>query len=266
MRINLIIVGLTEVIKMRKKFLVGYIIFVHLFLVLVLLRSDFITRVGYRVGLIRNVEPEIIQDFEQMIKYHERMDANVPDGAVIFIGDSITQGLCVSAVANPSVNFGIGSDTTVGVLKRLTEYHSLERASVCVISIGINDFRLRGNDEILKNYSLILHAVPPRLPIVFSAILPVDEHFRDDFAGLNRRIRELNSGLKAFCEAQNPKCTFVDPGPKLVDYSGNLRKEYYDGDGVHLNGLGNSIWIKELKGIVQKAQQAGGVGCPNTQR
>jgi len=238
---------------MRKKFLIGYVILVHLFLLLVLLKSDFTTRVGYRVGLIGR--SEITQHFQNMITYHKRMDANIPDGAVIFIGDSMTQGLCVSAVATPSVNFGIGNDTTVGVLVRLREYHSLERASVCVMAIGSNDLQRRRKEEILKNYSLILEAVPPHLPLVFCAVLPVDERVRNDLAGKNSRIRELNSGLKALCEAQSPKCMFVDPGPKLTDSSDNLRKEYDEGDGVHLNGAGNAIWIQELRKIVKKAQQ-----------
>jgi lysophospholipase L1-like esterase len=248
---------------MRKRLLIGYVIFVHLFLLLVLVKADFITRVGYRVGLIRHVDPEITRHFEEMVKYHERMDANVPDGAVIFVGDSITQGLCVSAVFTPSVNYGIGRDTTVGVLKRLPEYHSLERASVCVMAIGVNDLWRRGNEEILKNYSLILQAVPTHLPLVFSAVLPIDEHV-GDLTGKNVRIRALNSGLKALCESQSSKCTFLDPGPKLIDSSGNLRKEYHQGNGVHLNGLGNSIWIQELKGVVQKAQQRLAVGHETT--
>lgn len=122
------------------------------------------------------------------------------------------------------------------------------------MAIGVNDLQRRGNEEILKNYSSILQAVPPHLPLVFSAVLPVDERIRDDLAGKNTRIKELNTGLRALCEAQSPNCTFVDPGSKLMDSSGNLRKEYDDGDGVHLNGAGNSIWIQELKEVVRKAQ------------
>jgi lysophospholipase L1-like esterase len=249
---------------MRKKLLIGYIIFVHLFLLLALVKSDFISRVGYMVGLIRPVVPEITEHFKEMIKYHKRMDPNVPDGAVIFIGDSITQGLYVSAVTTHSVNYGIGSDTTIGVLKRLPTYHSLERASVCVMAIGVNDLQRRENEEILKNYSLILQAVPPHLPLILNAVLPVDERVRDDLAGMNRRIRTLNRSLKALCKAESAKCTFVDPGRKLMDPSGNLKAKYQVGDGIHLNGFGNAIWIQELKGIIQKVQQVVEVGHQTT--
>jgi lysophospholipase L1-like esterase len=239
---------------MRKKLLLGYVIFVHLFLFLVLVKSDFATRVEYKLGSGRQANPEITLHFHQMVRYHERMDANTPDGSVIFIGDSMIQGLCVAAVDTPSVNYGIGNDTTVGVLKRLPKYRSLERASACVVAIGVNDLQRRGNEDILKNYSAILQTIPQHLPLVLSAVLPLDERVHDDLVGINTRIKELNSGLRGLCEAQSAKCTFIDPGAKLIDSSGNLGKAFVDGDGLHLNSAGNSIWIKELKEAVEKAR------------
>jgi lysophospholipase L1-like esterase len=245
---------LPEVREMRKKLLIGYVVLMHLFLLLVLVKSDFVDRIEYRLGFVDQVNPEITLHFQRMVRYHERMDANVPDGAVIFIGDSITQGLCVAAVATPSVNYGIGNDTTVGVLRRLPKYRSLERASACVMAIGVNDLQRRGNEEILRNYSAILQTVPQHLPLILSAVLPIDERIHSDLAGINTRIKELNGGLRVLCETQRPNCTLVDPGGKLIDSSGNLRKEYADGDGLHLNGTGNSVWIQELKEAVKKAE------------
>lgn len=239
---------------MQKNILIGYFILLHIFLVIMLVKTDFIARVGYRLGLIKKIVPEITEYYEKTKNFLEQIDTNTPDGAVIFIGDSGIQGLCVSAVASPSVNFGIGTDTTIGVLNRVPKYQSLKRASACVISIGGNDIRRRENEEILKNYSAILQAIPPQLPIIVSAILPVNEnvHVRDDLLGRNRRSRELNSSLKTLCATQRPNCIFVDPSSKLIDSSGNLIKKYHEGDGVHLNGAGNSIWIKELKEAVRK--------------
>ena len=77
---------------LRKNVLVGYLVFIHILMALVLVKSDFLTRVGIRLGYTANVEPEITQHFENMIRYHERIDPNVPSGSAIFIGDSLTQG------------------------------------------------------------------------------------------------------------------------------------------------------------------------------
>jgi len=129
---------------MKKRFTITYLIGIHLFLAVVLLKSDFNDRVEHKFGIHTAAQsPEITQHFHRMLHYHKRMDGNVPEGSVIFIGDSITQGLCVSAIASPAVNYGIGSDTTVGILQRLPYYNSIKRASAVVLAIGINDIRRR---------------------------------------------------------------------------------------------------------------------------
>ena len=103
------------------------------------------------------------------------MDGNVPDRSVVFIGDSLTQGLCSDAIACPSVNYGVGNDTTVGVLARLPEYQSLRCASAIVLAVGVNDIMFRDNQHIVQNYRRILASLPQSVPIVCSAVLPVNE-------------------------------------------------------------------------------------------
>jgi len=241
---------------MRKKITVTYLIGIHILLAIVLLKSDFIDRVEHKLGIHQAVaSPEITDHFHRMLRYHRRMDGNVPERAVIFIGDSITQGLCVSAVTPLSVNYGIGSDTTFGVLQRLPDYKSIERASAVVLAIGINDIRRRSNDEIIENYRTIIGQIPKTTPIVLSAMLPLDEESRDEWQGRNQsRIRDLNSSIENLATADN-RLFFVDAGPLLVDASGNLADKYHDGDGVHLNSEGNTIWIDALRAGIKKAQR-----------
>lgn len=198
--------------------------------------------------------PEITDHFRRMLRYHLRMDGNVPDGAVLFVGDSLFQGLCTDAVACPSVNYGIGQDTTVGVLVRLPQYRSLLRASAMVLEIGANDLDRRDNRQIIENYRRILEAVPRSVPVVCCAMLPVNGRLMsppDESA--NARIREFNASLKALCSG-DPRCVFVDPTNRLVDAEGNLAAALQDGDGVHPNSDGNRIWIEELRTAVQKAR------------
>jgi len=159
---------MNEVIGLRKNIVIGYLVFIHILLAFVLVKSDILPRVGNRLGYTANVETEITQHFKRMAKYHERIDSNVPSGSAIFIGDSITQGLCVSAVFTPSVNYGIGSDTTLGVLKRLPKYESLNRASMVILEVGINDLKRRKDEEILSNYSSILKLIPSHMPVIIS--------------------------------------------------------------------------------------------------
>jgi len=182
------------------------------------------------------------------------MDGNVPDGSVLFIGDSLVQGLCTDAVACPSVNYGIGQDTTIGVLTRLPQYRSLLRASALVLEIGANDMSRRDNQQIIENYRQILDAVPRSTPVVCSAVLPVNERLLSppDESAI-ARIRDFNALLEALCSA-DLRCVFVDPANRLVDADGNLAAALQDGDGVHPNSDGNRIWIDELRAALQKAR------------
>jgi hypothetical protein len=162
--------------EMKKSIACTYLIAIHALLVVVLLKSDFIVRVQDKLGASNypSKSSELTDHYHRMLEYHKRMDKNVPDGAVIFIGDSITQGLCVSAVAMPSVNYGIGSDTTFGVSQRLLDYQAVSRAGAVVIAIGINDLKYRSDNDIAENYRTILEQIQTT-PVIISAVLPVDE-------------------------------------------------------------------------------------------
>jgi lysophospholipase L1-like esterase len=224
----------------KRRALISYMVLIHLCLFGVIANSNILKSTS---------RPEITQFYRSMVKHHLRMEGNIPDGAVVFIGDSTVQGLQVSSVCHQAVNFGIGGDTTVGILKRLPKYDCLQRASACVIAVGVNDLMFRENNAIIANYRAILRSLPSGLPVVVSAVLPIDENAEHNFSGFNSRIKNLNEDIKSICGAM-PKCAFVDAGRKLVDSSGNLATEYHVGDGVHLNGPGGKIWIGELRGAV----------------
>ncbi|OPY18570.1 MAG: hypothetical protein A4E74_00507 [Syntrophus sp. PtaB.Bin075] len=212
---------------MKKRFVLVYVISIHILLTVVLLKCDFVKRVEHKLG-INTFRAEITEHFHRMLCYHSRMDGNVPNKSVIFIGDSITQGLVVSAVVNPSVNYGIGSDTTVGVLQRLPVYKSVDKAIAVVIAVGINDMMYRSNEEILHNLKSIADKLPKKVPLVFSDILPVDEDVFNSRIGRNKRIKELNLNIKAWI-ATTANSFFVDIGPKIIDETDNLSDKFHDG-------------------------------------
>lgn len=215
----------------------------HLFIFLVLMKSDFLYRISAKVGL-KDPAPEITQHYKQMIKFHLRMDGNIPEKSVLFIGASIVQGLCVSDVINPSVNFGIGNDTTVGVLRRIPQYTSIKRAMAVVFNIGGNDMRRRKNEKIIENFRKIISKISINTPIIFTSVFPVDEKITT--TRNNRRIVELNKKMKILC-ASFKNCHFVDSNKKFIDIAGNLNHKFHVGDGIHLNAEGYRIWINDLK-------------------
>lgn len=226
-----------------RKTWVTYVVFLHILLAMVLFKSNFIEKVERKLELYKS--PELSEYYNEITAYHKRMDGSVPRGATIFIGDSITQSLATSAVSELSVNYGIGSDTTLGVLNRLPIYESINSTKAVVIAIGVNDLARRNNDSIIHNYEEILDYIPKNTKILVSAILPIDERVQSKKSS-NERISKLNSSLKKLTEKYE-NVVFVDSSNWLKGDDDNLKTEFHSGDGVHLSTAGYKIWISQLR-------------------
>ncbi len=182
--------------------------------------------------------------YEQMTGFHFRQDQNLPPGLIYFIGDSHTQGLATQAITEKSVNYGIGADTTVGVIRRLGQYQSIKNAKAVVIAIGFNDMKSKDNSFVLHNIELIIQSIQPDIPIFISKLLPVSRNrFHSDFIA---RIISLNTDISTLCDKQ-PDVHCIDVFKQLSDKKNSLREIFHIGDGVHLNKDGYALWINEIK-------------------
>ena len=228
---------------MKRLFLI-YCLFVHVFLGVLFVKSEFFVIVLDKLGYAEPAS-KFTPFYRSMVAFHKRINNNLPQGTVIFIGDSITQGLAVSAVAPLAVNFGIGHDTTLGVLDRIKHYSAINRSKAIVIAIGVNDLRRRGNDEIFKNISIIITELKSNAPVLVNAILPINEA-ASIRPGFNKRIRALNKAIGDFC-SKDRSVHCLDISDNLIDEYGELSNSYHNGDGIHLNKSGYEIWIRELK-------------------
>jgi len=125
------------------------------------------------------------------------------------------------------------------------------------LAIGVNDMKFRDNHQIVENYRRILQVLPEKVSVVCSAVLPVNEDIYSNPSIVNNtRITDLNASLKVLCPT-DLRCIFVDARRRLIDANGNLSAAFQDGDGIHLNAVGNHIWIEELRDGLSKAQQGG---------
>jgi lysophospholipase L1-like esterase len=144
------------------------------------------------------------------------------------------------------VNYGIAvdMDTTLGVLNRISHYHSLNTASSIFIEIGINDFwRGRSNEDIIKNITSIVVQLPKNKQIILNALFPVDEeHGR---AGSNARIIKINNNIKDLAKVNNLQ--FLSINSQLIDSRGKLQDRYHNGDGMHLTQKAYSLWSQAIK-------------------
>ena len=236
---------------MFKQILYIYLIAIHLLLAAIFYKSNFIDLVKQRLSLWK---VEKTDHYFTMTHFHARMDANLPEKSVLFIGDSIIQGLAVSAIAIPSVNYGIGTDTTTGVLQRILTYSSLRKADAIVLHIGWNDFKYREDAIIIDNIKKIIQRVPKELPIILSALFITNTKYHSEYINLNKRAQNINIQLEKWA-ARQARIFFVDSNPLLSNTEGEIKTDFHIGDGLHLNTQGNALFIEVIKKGLDKARK-----------
>ncbi len=175
-----------------------------------------------------------------MIRVHGSIDQQVPAGATLLFGDSLTAGLYPGAVAMDAVNYGIGGNTTADLIGRLPNYGSIAHAKRVVILIGVNDLYTRSDEEIVASVERIVGAVPegPRIDVV--GLLPTRKPEWSD------RILGVNDGLQVIAD-NCTRCRYLDAGEALADERGDLRAEFDWGDGLHLSAAGYRVLAQQLR-------------------
>lgn len=238
---NILVTSIAQQNNPKRRFLLAYLIGVHLILLILLFKTDFIPRVKAKL-FITPVAPN--GHVERMLVYHQAMDGSVPVGAALFLGDSITQSLAVPAVAPVAVNYGIGWATTSELLSNLPKYRSLKRASAVFLMIGINDIAQGKAEGLALRLRAIGAAIPADLPLVWSGIMPVywAEIDSDLITSANVVIKEI-CAARAGCVYVNTEEIFSAGGAESFS------------DGVHLNDRGYEKWIASLKLAYQQVSR-----------
>jgi lysophospholipase L1-like esterase len=226
-----------------RKLLITYLVLLHLLIGIFVYRSVF-TKNQVLAGDSPKVENPYSY-YKESRTVLDRMDKNIPDGSIIFIGDSLTESLAVSTVTNEAFDFGIAGDFIEGVAQRLPDYHSLEKARAVVLLIGTNDAAFEiDNQKLEKNLREISNRIPSVPQLLWYAVPPVDHQI--DKTRPPERIQQINLKIKEIC-ASRSNCRFIDLTELLADKSGNLKQDYHIGDGYHFNERGYEIWIQNLK-------------------
>jgi lysophospholipase L1-like esterase len=172
-------------------------------------------------------------------------------GAVVFLGDSITQGWNERlATAFPGVkvaNRGISGDTTRGVLIRMDgDVLSLDPRAV-VLLIGTNDLEEGATPDIVEgNLRLMLSRLKqhnPRMPIVLCAVFPSATSMRRPAA----QIRDVNARLRAIAK-NDPQILTLDTWTLYADANGDAPAAEFP-DLLHPNDAGYARWTAALRPV-----------------
>jgi lysophospholipase L1-like esterase len=186
---------------------------------------------------------------------HARWKATASNdvGAVVFLGDSITEGWRTLAADFPKLkvaNRGIGGDVTSGVLYRLkADVLSLNPVAI-VLLIGTNDFGDGGNPEdVAANMQLILLAIKnanPNTKVIVCKVMPRAEGSGPIYA---EKIQKANSLIEQFVKGQ-PNFVMCDTWGIFADEKGNPNPEDFNTDHLHLNAAGYAVWKKALDPVM----------------
>ena len=174
-------------------------------------------------------------------------------GAVVFLGDSITQGWHSLANAFPNIhvaNRGIGGDTTRGVIYRLKADVLDLNPKAVVLLIGTNDIGYGANpQDVFDNIKAILQNIRkfnPNMPIIVCEVMPRS----DRNLHVEGKIQQLNSLLEDYVKGQS-NMAICDTWSIYADANGDCSKDIFP-DFLHPNAAGYVKWAAQLNPIFAK--------------
>jgi lysophospholipase L1-like esterase len=182
---------------------------------------------------------------------------------LLFVGDSITdawrredRGLPVwNQFFAPlkAANFGIGGDTTQGVLWRM-QNGELEgfQAKLIVLMLGTNNINRNANADIAAGDRAIVQEFLKRQPTAKVLLLGVFPRGAAPDNPFRASIQEINQHLKGIADGQ--RVFFLDIGDKFLTPEGVLTPDVMP-DGLHPNEFGYRIWANAILGRVKALMQ-----------
>jgi lysophospholipase L1-like esterase len=172
--------------------------------------------------------------------------------AVVFLGDSITQGWGGGlGAAFPGVkvaNRGISGDTTRGVLLRLGEDVLAINPAAVVLLIGTNDLEEGASPEVIAgNLKLILSGLEQhdrRMPIVLCQVFPSSMAKKRP----PDQIKAVNALYRAAVK-NDAQVTYLETWPLFADAAGDAIAGEFP-DLLHPNEAGYAKWAAALRPIL----------------
>ena len=180
--------------------------------------------------------------------------ADQDKGAVVFLGDSITQGWNSLARDFPDLhvaNRGIGGDTTRGVLYRMNADVLALKPRAVVLLIGTNDIGNGANpDDVADNIEAIVQALRtsnPDMPIIVCRVMPRS----DQNQRFVNNIEKLNGLIDGLVNTQ-PGVVECDTWSIFAAPNGGCQPADFHIDLLHLNMTGYEKWQAALKPVFAK--------------
>jgi lysophospholipase L1-like esterase len=173
-------------------------------------------------------------------------------GAVVFLGDSITQGWGPTFRGHfegvKLANRGIGGDTTRGMLIRLEQDVLTLNPKAVVILMGTNDIEIGLEPELIaRNFAKIIKSLQqhnPAMPIILCRMFPSSASKKRP----TEKIQKVNQ-LYENIVRNDSQIIVVDTFTLFDDGTGNALPPYFP-DLLHLNAAGYSKWASAINPLL----------------
>ena len=168
---------------------------------------------------------------------------NIYDSEIVFLGNSITQGVDWNELLGLNVsNQGVGRNTLEQILLRIDNVIKEHPKHVFIMG-GINDlYRGLSVDNIFDTYTTIVYQLMKNdiSPIIQSTLFVTSTATNSNRT--NNQVKLLNTKLQNFSNENSLR--YIDLN-KLLSLDNKLN-ERISTDGVHLNSKGYEMWYEEL--------------------
>lgn len=178
---------------------------------------------------------------------------------VVFLGDSLTEGLALYGFFPDAVHKGINSLNTISAKEHISEISMLKPSRLFIL-LGINDLwdGEMPHENILNNYREIIGKFKEGTPgthIHIQAVFPVTAYAMENNPAIsNEIINTFNARLKTL--ALETGVEFIDTNSPLKDENGNMFPQY-SLDGVHLLYEYYHIWTELLDSYMKDPAGSG---------
>ncbi|BCS34843.1 hypothetical protein TBR22_A40690 [Luteitalea sp. TBR-22] len=174
-------------------------------------------------------------------------------GAVVLLGDSITQGwndrLPAAFPGMKIANRGISGDTSRGVLLRLQDDVLALHPKAVVLLIGTNDLEEGARPDVVEsNVRTILsafRAYDPAMPVVLCQVFPSSAKMKRP----SPLIKETNARLMGLVR-NDPQVTAIETWRLWADADGDAPVGEFP-DLLHLNDAGYARWAAALRPVFE---------------
>lgn len=192
------------------------------------------------------------QPFIEEIRAFRRTDSivNPPKGKILFVGSSTFTNW--KDVANyfpgfPIINRGFGGSSLPDVIRYAEEVIIRYQPKQIFVYCGENDFASKPDlpvDSVVNRFKqltkLIRTRLKPSVSVYFISLKPSIARW-----SMQPKFIAANEAIQAYVATQK-NMYYIDLQQPVMDASGQVRKDIFIQDGLHMNATGYRIWQRVL--------------------